>query len=175
MIRLRIGKSSIILGFTKILELALIDHSGRAIAINCLDVINIWFWVPTNNHKLLAFIFLVFPVIFCLIFPHSSVCSVRCLLMAACLKPILIHIFVAPMNPFDTDSLNCTGTSSASYHKVFEPCNQILVDMVGSQSLNLVWHYMQTPKYHDGLANWVLVFRQCLWQILQHVVKSITW
>ena len=35
---------------------------------------------------------------FDLIFPHSSACFVRCLLMPTCLQPILIHIVVEPMN-----------------------------------------------------------------------------
>ena len=56
MIILRTGKSSIILGLSKILKLASIDHPLRAIAINWLNVINIWLWTFANHHKLLALI-----------------------------------------------------------------------------------------------------------------------
>ena len=106
MIRKRTGKSSIILGFTKMLELALIDCLHRAIAISWLNVIHIWLLVPTNHHKLLTLISVldfigshsVVPATFCLIFPHSSVFSVRCLLMPTCLQPTIIHIAAVPMN-----------------------------------------------------------------------------
>ena len=53
---LRTGKSSIILGLSKILKLASIDHLLRAIAINWLNVINTWLWMFANHHKLLALI-----------------------------------------------------------------------------------------------------------------------
>ena len=52
----RTGKSSIILGFSKILKLALIDYLLRAIAIDWLNAVNIWLWMLANHHKLLIFI-----------------------------------------------------------------------------------------------------------------------
>ena len=56
---LRTGKSSIILGLSKILKLASIDHPLRAIAINWLNAINIWLSMLANQHKLLALIFVL--------------------------------------------------------------------------------------------------------------------
>ena len=56
---LRTGKSSIILGLSKILKLVLIDHLLRAIAINWLNVINIWLWMLANHHKLPTLIFIL--------------------------------------------------------------------------------------------------------------------
>ena len=59
MIILRTGKSSIILGLSKILKLALIDSLVRAITIDWLNGINIWLWMLANHHKLLIFIFIL--------------------------------------------------------------------------------------------------------------------
>ena len=56
---LRAGKSSIILGLSKILKLASIDCPLRAIAINWLNEINIWLWTFANHNKLLALIFVL--------------------------------------------------------------------------------------------------------------------
>ena len=63
MIILRTSKSSIILGLSKILKLALIDCPLRAIAINWLNMINIWLWMPANHHKLLTFIFVLYFIV----------------------------------------------------------------------------------------------------------------
>ena len=60
MIILRTGKSSIILGLSKILKLASIDCPIRVIAINWLNAINIWLWIFANHHKLLTHIYLRF-------------------------------------------------------------------------------------------------------------------
>ena len=54
MIILRTGKSSIILGLSKILKLVSIDCTLRAIAINWLNMINICLWMFANHHKVLA-------------------------------------------------------------------------------------------------------------------------
>ena len=56
---LRTGKSSIILGLSKILKLVLIDCLFRAITINWLNLINIWLWTFANHYKLLALIFIL--------------------------------------------------------------------------------------------------------------------
>ena len=56
MIILKTGKSSIIMGLSKNLKLALIDHPLRAIAINWLNAVNIWLWMFANHHKLLTLI-----------------------------------------------------------------------------------------------------------------------
>ena len=57
--RLRTGKSSNIQGFTKIVELALVECLHWAIAINWLNVIYILLQVFTNNHKLLTLVFIL--------------------------------------------------------------------------------------------------------------------
>ena len=64
---------------------------------------------------------LVFPATSDLIFPCSSACFVRCLLMPVCLWPILIHTVVEPMILLRHTHYNYTGTTPTSYHKVFEP------------------------------------------------------
>ena len=106
MIILRTGKSSIILGSSKILKLASIDCLLRAIAIDWLNVINIWLWMFANHHKLSHFYIylgfycdppggcvikpsfpLEFPATFDLILQHSFVCSDECFSM-----PSLVHM-----------------------------------------------------------------------------------
>ena len=56
---LRTGKTSIILGLSKILKLASIDCLLRAIAINWFSEVDIWLWTFANHHKLLAVIFIL--------------------------------------------------------------------------------------------------------------------
>ena len=75
--------------------------------------------------------------------------------MPADLQPIPICTVVEPMSLLIQTCYNHTGTTPAICHKVFEPCIQTLTDMVGTQWWNGAWHYMQTPKHSDGLANWV--------------------
>ena len=151
MIILRTGKSSIVLGFTKILKLASIDCLFRAIDINWLNVTNIWLWKLANHHKCLTFIFILdfivtiwwscnktkfpleFPVTFGLTWQHYFVYSVTCFSMPACLQPIPIHTVVGSMNLLRWTCYNYTGTTPTSYHKVFEPCGQTLIGTVGTQ------------------------------------------
>ena len=83
---------------------------------------------------------------FDLIWQHSFVYSVECFLMPTYSWPIPIHIVVESMNLLRQTCYNYTGTTPTSYHKVFEPCGQTLIGMVGTQWWNEVWHYMQTPK-----------------------------
>ena len=59
MIILRTGKSSIILGLSKILKLVSIDHLLRDIAMNWLNVINIWLWMFAKHHRLLGLILIL--------------------------------------------------------------------------------------------------------------------
>ena len=148
----RTGKSSIILGSSMILKLASIDYPPRAIAIDWLNAVNIWLWMlcqpsqtphsyiclgfycnPLDGHiKKLSFP-LQFPATFDLIFWSSSEFPVRYFSMPTCLWPILIHIVVVSMNLLRQTCYNCTDTPPTSYHKVFEPCNQTLIGMVGTQ------------------------------------------
>ena len=103
-----------------------------------------------------------FLAAFDLICQHSFAYSVKCFSMPADLQSISIHTAVEPMSLSIWTCYNHTGTTPNSCHKVFEPCIQTLIDMVDTQWWNGVWHYMQTPKHSDGLANWVLIFWQCL-------------
>ena len=137
MISLRTGKSFIILGFPKILELSVMNHPHRAIAIGWLNVAHIWLgclssttdpsllylsWIllwPLGGHIIKPSFPLVFPVTFDLIFLCSSVCFDRCLLLPTCLQPIPIHIAVSPMNLLRQTHYSYTGTTPTSYHKVF--------------------------------------------------------
>ena len=149
---LRTGKSSIILGLSKILKLASIDCPFRAIAINWLNLINIWLWMFANHHKLLTLIFILgfyydplgdlvikpsfppeFPVTFDLICQHSSAYSVECFSMPTDLQPILVQTVAEPMSLSILTHYNHTGTTPTSCHKVFEPCIQTLIDTVGTQ------------------------------------------
>ena len=84
------------------------------------------------------------------------------------LQPVPIHSVVEPTSLSIWILYNHTRTMPASCCKVFEPCVQTLIDMVGTQWWNGVWHYMQTPKHSDGLANWVFD------QLLQHAIQSLT-
>ena len=81
--------------------------------------------------------------------------SVKCFSLPTYLQPIPICTVVGSMNLLRWTYYNYTGTTPTSHCKVFEPCSQTLIGMVGNQLSNEVWHYMQTPKHSDELANWV--------------------
>ena len=65
------------------------------------------------------------------------------------------HTVVRSTNLLRQNHYNYTGTAPTSYPKVFEPCGQTLTGIVGTLLLNDAWHYMQTQKHQDELANWV--------------------
>ena len=127
---LRTSKSSIILGLYKILKLASIDRPLRAIAINWLNVINIWLWMFANHYKTsrsyiyLGFYYdplgdlvikpsfpLEFPATFGLICQHSFAYSVKCFSMPADLQPILVQTAVEPKSLLIQTHYNHTGTT----------------------------------------------------------------
>ena len=149
---LRTGKSSIILGLSKILKLASIDCLFRAIAINwlifnkhlALDICQ----PPQTSHSYIYLGFyynplgdlvikpsfpLEFPATFDLICQHSFAYSVKCFSMPADLQPVLVQTVAEPMSLSIWTHSNHTGTTLTSCHKVFEPCIQTLIDTVGTQ------------------------------------------
>ena len=75
--------------------------------------------------------------------------------MPTCLWPLPISTVVGSTNLLRWTHYNYTGTTPTSYYKVFEPCGQTLMGIVGTQWWNEPWNYMQTPKHSDELANWV--------------------
>ena len=103
--------------------------------------------------------------------------SVECFSMPAYLQPALICIDVGSTNLLRQTHYNYTGTTPTSYCKVFEPCSQTLIGTIGTQLENEAWHYMQTPKHQDELANWVsglsavslINFAMC--DLISHVVN----
>ena len=142
MIILWTGQSSIILGFPKILELSLINCPHRAIALDCLNMSHLilgacqplqtpqfyiylgFYHDPPDGYIIKPSHPLVFPATFDFIFLCSSACFVRCLVMSACLQPIIIHIALESMNPLRWTHYNYTGTTPTSYHKVYGLCDQ---------------------------------------------------
>ena len=79
------------------------------------------------------------------------------------LQPVLVQTAAEPKSLLIWTRYNHTGTTPTSCHKVFEPCVQTLIDTVGTQWLNGVWHYTQTPKHSDGAGPiGFLIFWQCL-------------
>ena len=138
MIILRTGKSSIILGLSKILKLASIDCPLRAIAINWLNSINILALdvcqPPQTSPSYIYLGFYYDPLddlvtkpsfppesqaTFDLTCQHSFAYSVKCFSMPADLQPIPVQTVAEPMSPLIQTHYNHTGTTPTSCHKVF--------------------------------------------------------
>ena len=83
---------------------------------------------------------LEFLVTFDLICQHFFAYSVKCFSMPADLWPVLICIVVESMNLLRLTHHNHIETTPTRYYKMFVPCVQTLIDMVGTQWWNEVWH-----------------------------------